>query len=262
MILPYELWLEYPALASLPVGVDMASVKCPFCKQDTPPNEKWGQRQEPLNGGPLGRFSVWECVHKECRKCFSVELDDDERVIGGYPPVFIEVPEGLPSSVSESYASAQKAFAGANWNPAALELGRVLNDATSILLKRAAPKPLTQLKPMTPKELKQKRRYLSFRIAELVAGGHLTRELGDWANQSKAIRDIAMHGDEKGGKRAGKFEATEILEYTKSLLQYAFVVPHQIKTRKARLKKWKEESPPSSQRGDQAATGYFVRTYR
>lgn len=214
----------------------MPSGRCPHCKRDTVfttgPSVPLNPNLPNPQGLKRGTLSLDRCGHQDCRAVVYREhhVDNLEDQFDIYPPVEIAVEEEIPPTVARSYGETLGTFLDGHWNSAVQACRRALLDATALLL------------PEGIEDAKWRSWSLKRRIKELVDRHMLPIALGDWAEEIRAGAVLVVHGDEKDDYWATEEEATELIEFTKWVFRYVFVLPKQLERRRERLQK----KPPES----------------
>jgi hypothetical protein len=218
--------VEYPLLPPVE-GEEMPSGRCPYCKRDTvfTTRASFGQDPGVTHGLRNGNITLAICGHRDCRAYVYREHHplNEEILYDMYPPVDVEADKELPETVRRSFQEALRVHLTGQPNSTVQALGRVLQDATALMRPEGVEETAWRKKPLKP------------RIEALVESGALVDSLADWTREARLIRVLATHGDEYDDHWASPAEANEMLEFTKWLLRFVFVLPEQLLERRRRL---------------------------
>lgn len=206
----------------------MPSGRCPYCKRHTVFQNLFqvdrikGQHQQGIN---QGRIVIDRCQHTDCLAVVYRELHpvDSEVQYDIYPPINLDADEELPEQLKRSFGEALGTYLSGHWNASAQACGRALQDGMALL------------KPTDVEQQVWSHTDLKKQIARLVADNKLPPSIGDWAEEGRIGRNLASHGGDRSDFWADERDATAMLEFTKWIFRYVFVLPKQLEVRRKRL---------------------------
>ena len=194
----------------------MPVITCPHCGVGTnfTIRAQTAKHQEPNVECAIGRCEV--CLREAW---FEVVADDNNHVLTHWPVWQEAAQEELPPKVKRAFNEALACFRIEAWNGTLCMCRRAIDDA---LVDLGAP-----AKGDLPTKLKA-----------LVDNDVIAPPLKDWADQARIGGKLAAHGtggDEWGQpdkEWAEKDDAEEVLEFSRSFFEYAYVMKARLERRR------------------------------
>lgn len=192
---------------------NMAAKRCPYCRVFS----NFGSPAVSENRTP----PLGVCL-EPCQNCgmyvyfeyASPKPPDRIHYVTMYPFGSTDVDEELPEDVVTPFKEALSSVSAKNWNAAVVMCRRALEEAVS--------------------EQGATGNNLQAKIEDLAQTGRLTPAIQEWAHQTRLGGNLGAHGSPTK-KWADQTDAEEIIEFSRSIFQYVYVLPEQVAQRRKRL---------------------------
>lgn len=225
----------------------MPSRRCPHCKalstyDSMQAAEGPGTFHGTLGFGPQKRIRLDRCRNEECRGAVAVVLNEQAQEVEVFPTLDEEPDALLPQDVATAFRQALKSLNEGIWDGCVVMCRRALEEATSELARD------WDESDRAPFE----KEVLYRRIQHLAERHLITPDLGAWAHEGRLAGKLGAHGIEESKHKKWNTErdASEIVEFAKWFFRYVFILPEQLRQRKADAEEKPDEPIPPEHSGE------------
>lgn len=194
--------------------VVVETVTCPECAAVHVPvdvGNRVGIIPDKRHGQVL--LSVSRCPN--CLMHYALYRDERNNVVWWEPHTARpEVPEGVPKPILDDYIEGQRALANSLHKAAAAMFRRAVQGAS--IDKGAPDRPLRD------------------QIDWLADNNRITRDMKDWAHELRLFGNAGAHPGKDLLDTVTEAEAQDAFVFAKSFLEYLYVMPHRVASRRGR----------------------------
>jgi len=160
---------------------------------------------------PRAFYHLMQC--QRCAGIIFVVLDSENRILDQYPAMRTEAPLECPQDVRDNYKEALGALNKGLWKAA-------------VMMARSSLQAAMRGQGASGKNLQEE-------IDDLARRHVITPYLQEWAHEVRLGGNLVAHPEP--GKRLGREDAEEIIDFADSLLHYMYVMPKRVEERRSRF---------------------------